>query len=204
MEPGRKCLLQNVRVFDGTGFTGCTLVVINGNIIGNDTDGANKILDGKSCFLIPGLIDAHVHLHHEKRLHALASYGITTALDMAMWPAEKMNGLRGKAGLLDIRSAVLALTASGSIHSCMLPLPEEALLSGPGEAESFVQRRVEEGSDYIRLIADVPGFNAVSAAAHQKGKLVVAHTSWSLHSFQHGIGSKRRYHHLCTTGQVCY
>lgn len=181
-EPGRKCLLQNVRVFDGTGFSDCTSVVIDGDIIGNDPEGADEIVDGKGCFLIPGLIDAHVHLHHEGHLHALASYGITTALDMAMWPAEKMNGLRGKAGLPDIRSAGLPVTASGSIHSCMLPLPEEALLSGPEEAESFVQRRIDEGSDYIKLIADVPGprqetLNAVSAAAHQKGKMVVAHAS---------------------------
>jgi hypothetical protein len=130
--PAPKC------VFDGIGFTDCTSVVIDGDIIGNDPEGADEIVDGKGCFLIPGLIDAHVHLHHEGHLHALASHGITTALDMAMWPAEKMNGLRGKAGLPDIRSAGLPVTASGSIHSCMLPLPEEALLPGPEEAESFV------------------------------------------------------------------
>lgn len=56
----------------------------------------------------------------------------------------------------------------------MLPLPREALLSDPVEAERFVQQRIDEGSDYIKLIADVPGprqetLNAVSAAA-QKAK----------------------------------
>lgn len=178
----RKCLLENVRVFDGTSFTDCQSVVIDGDIIGTNPDGADEIIDGKEHFLIPGLIDAHVHLHHEGHLHALASYGITTALDMAMWPADKMNGLRGKTGLPDIRSAGLPVTASGSIHSCMLPLPEEALLSGPEQAGSFVQKRINEGSDYIKLIADVPGprqetLNAVSAAAHDKGKMVVAHAS---------------------------
>jgi imidazolonepropionase-like amidohydrolase len=178
----RKCLLENVRVFDGTSFSDCQSVVIDGGIIGNKPDGADEIIDGKGGFLIPGLIDAHVHLHHEGHLHALASYGITTALDMAMWPADKMNGLRGKTGLPDVRSAGLPVTASGSIHSCMLPLPEEALLSGPEQADSFVQKRIDEGSDYIKLIADVPGprqetLNAVSAAAHDKGKMVVAHAS---------------------------
>ncbi|KAJ5907056.1 hydrolase [Penicillium subrubescens] len=178
----RKCLLENVRVFDGTSFSDCQSVFIDGETIGNNPDGADETTDGKGGFLIPGLIDAHVHLHHEGHLHALASYGITTALDMAMWPANKMNGLRGKAGLPDIRSAGLPVTASGSIHSCMLPLPEEALLSGPEQADSFVQKRIDEGSDYIKLIADVPGpgqetLNAVSAAAHDKGKMVVAHAS---------------------------
>ncbi|KAJ5461862.1 amidohydrolase [Penicillium daleae] len=178
----RKCLLENVRVFNGTAFTDCRSVVIEGDIIGSNSDGADEIIDGQGRFLIPGLIDAHVHLHHEGHLQALAGYGITTALDMAMWPADKMNGLRNKPGLPDIRSAGLPVTASGSIHSCMLPLPEEALLSGPDEAASFVQKRIDEGSDYIKLIADIPGprqetLNAVSAAAHAKGKMVVAHAS---------------------------
>lgn len=93
-----------------------------------------------------------------------------------------MNGLRDKPGLPDIRSAGLPVTASGSIHSCKLPLPAEALLSGPEETERFVQQRIDEGLDYIKLIADVPGprqetLNAVSAAAHGRGKMVVAHAS---------------------------
>lgn len=77
-DPRRKCLLTNVRVFDGTGFADCRSVVIDGGIIGNDPEGADEIIDGKGHFLIPGLVDAHVHLHHEGHLHALASYGITT------------------------------------------------------------------------------------------------------------------------------
>jgi predicted amidohydrolase len=136
----RKCLLENVRVFERTSFSDCQSVVIDGEIIGSNPDGADEIIHGNGGFLIPGLIDAHVHLHHEGDLHALASYGITTALDMAMWPADKMNGLRCKTGLPDIRSAGLPVTASGSIHSCMLPLPEEALLSGAAQADSLYEK----------------------------------------------------------------
>ncbi|KAJ5652137.1 amidohydrolase [Penicillium longicatenatum] len=76
---------------------------------------------------------------------------------MAMWPAEKMNALRKRPGLPDIRSAGLPVTASGSVHSCMLPLPEEASLSGPEQAEPFVQKSIADGSDYIKLISNVPG-----------------------------------------------
>ncbi|KAJ5365235.1 amidohydrolase [Penicillium concentricum] len=179
---GRKSVIENVHVFDGAGFTECRFVVIDGGMIGSNPQGAEEIIDRHGRFLIPRLIDAHVHLHHEGHLQELASYGVTTALDMAMWPADKMNGLRENPGLPDIRSAGLPGTAAGSIHSCMLPLPEEALLSGPEQAESFVQRRITEGSDYIKLISDVPGpvqetLNAVSPAAHRKHKMVVAHAS---------------------------
>ena len=180
--PRRKIVIQNVRVFDGNGLTDFRNVVIDGGIIGTSEEGADEVVDGQGGVLMPGFIDAHVHLHHEGHLRQLAEHGVTTALDMATWPADKVNGLRGKTGLTDIRSAGLPATASGSVHSCILPLPQEALLTGPGEAEAWVQRRFSEGSDYIKLISDVPGpsqetLDAVAAAAHTNGKKVVVHAS---------------------------
>lgn len=182
-EAGQVLILRNVCVFDGTGFTKSRSVVIKDDRIGNcDAEGASETVDCKGLFLIPGLIDAHVHLHNEGHLQVLASHGIITALDTAMWPAERMNGLRRKTGLPDIRSAELPVTAPGSLHGCMLPLPNEALLSDTEQADLLVQRRIEEGSDYIKIISDVPGptqetLNAVSTAAHRRNMVVVAHAS---------------------------
>jgi imidazolonepropionase-like amidohydrolase len=178
----RKTVINNVRVFNGTGLTDPQTIVIHGALIGDLPDNPDETIDGNAGVLLPGFIDAHVHLHHTGHLQQLAQYGVTTALDMATWPAEKMNSLRNKPGLPDIQSAGLPVTAPGSIHSHMLPLPDEALLSGPDAAEDFVRARIQEGSDYIKLIADVPGpnqdvLNAVTAAAHKMGKKVVAHAS---------------------------
>jgi hypothetical protein len=55
-------------------------------------------------------------------------------------------------------------------------------MTGPEMAADFVAARVAEGSDYIKVIADVPGpsqetLNAVIAAAHSYKKLVIAHAS---------------------------
>lgn len=181
-ERKRKTVINNVRVFDGGGLIEPRTVVIDGSVIGNNPDGADEIVDGQGGVLLPGLIDAHVHLHHEGHLRELARYGVTTALDMATWPAEKMNGLRGKAGLPDVRSAGLPATAPGSMHTHILPLPDEALLSRPEEAERFVEGRIAEGSDYIKLISDVPGptqetLDALVTAAHEKQKMTVTHAS---------------------------
>ncbi|PWN86788.1 putative hydrolase [Acaromyces ingoldii] len=182
----RKTVIHNVRVFDScTGNLGASqTVVIDGDVIGSSTEGADETVDGQGGVLLPGLIDAHVHLHHEGHLRALAKHGVTTALDMATWPAEKMNGLRARAGLPDILSAGLPATAPGSIHSHILPLPEEAMLRGPDGADAFVEHRIQEGSDYIKLIADVPGpsqatLDALTRAAHEKQKMVVVHASAS-------------------------
>lgn len=180
----KRIAIKNIRLFDGTEVTGPQTVLVDGDVIGDEGDvgTADETVDGDGGILVPGFIDAHVHLHNEGHLKQLAQHGVTTALDMATWPADKMNRLRNKHGVCDMRSAGLPVTARGSIHSHILPLPDEAFLTGPQQAEAFVEKRIQEGSDYIKIIADVPGpsqetLNAVSLAAHEKGKKVVAHAA---------------------------
>ncbi len=54
--------VTNVRAFDGRQLLPLGTVVIEGDRIGSDAGGA-KIIDGGGGVLLPGLIDAHVHLH---------------------------------------------------------------------------------------------------------------------------------------------
>lgn len=179
-----KIAITNVHVFDGRSLTEPTIVYIQNGIIVDHVEGAVEV-DGQGGVLLPGLFDAHIHLHNMGHLRQLAKWGITTGLDMATWPADKMNELRNHDGVTDIRSAGLPATINGSLHSHMLPLPSEAFLSGPEEAPKFVKDRVEEGSDFIKIISDVPGpsqatMNALVEEAHKYGKMVVAHASASI------------------------
>jgi imidazolonepropionase-like amidohydrolase len=183
----RKLGLKNVRVFDGQRIGEPSTVVIDGGIIGNadDIEGA-EMIDGQGCVLLPGLIDAHVHLTHngEQSLKQMASHGITTALDMGNTP-EAYAPLRGRAGLPDVRSALMAATSPDSHHAMIfeqLGFFKSELVSNPADAKKFVDNRVAEGADYIKIIADVPGpdqpsLNALVAAAHAKGKLAIAHAA---------------------------
>ncbi len=176
-----KTAITNVRVFDGQRLGELTTVVIDGEVIGGDADGA-RVIDGQGGVLLPGLIDAHVHLHGEETLRQMSYFGVTTGLDMATWPPEKLNALRGRVGLTDIRSPGMPATAAGSVHSLLLPLVQDAFVANPEDAVRYVSNRVAEGVDYIKVIADVPGpdqatLNALVAAAHQHQKFVVAHAS---------------------------
>lgn len=176
-----KTAITNVRVFDGAQLSPPTTVVIEGDSIGTDDSAANKI-DGEGGVLLPGLIDAHVHLTKLEDLRRLAKAGITTAMDMACWPPDLVNSLRNLRGLTDIRSAGTPLTSPGSAHSHIPNMPKDALISDTKQARNIVARRIAEGSDYIKLIADVPGppqdvLNAAAAEAKTLGKFVVAHAS---------------------------
>lgn len=175
-----KIALTNVRVFDGRGLSEAATVVIQDGVIASDPADA-QIIDAGGAVLLPGLIDAHVHLLNEGHLHQLADYGVTTALDMAAWPPSLVDSLRHRPGLTDIRSAGIPATSTGSAH-CHLPgFPSKGLVDGPADAARFVSDRITEGADYIKLVADIPGpaqdtLDALVAASHEHGKLTVAHT----------------------------
>ena len=174
-----KTALTNVRVFDGTKVCEPSTVVIDGDLIGHDATGAHEV-DVNGHILLPGYIDAHVHLDGPENLEKMSHAGITTAFDMGTWPSSLLTTLRHKLGSTDIRSAGIPATSPGSIHSHIPGRPAEMLVSNPTEATQFVADRVAEGSDYIKVIADIPGpdqstLNALVAAAHNHGKLVIAH-----------------------------
>ncbi|MGW5636486.1 amidohydrolase family protein [Streptomyces sp. NPDC003832] len=174
-----KTALRNVRVFDGTRLTEPTTVVIDGAVIGADATGAEDV-DCAGATLLPGLFDAHVHLILPDDLTALAGHGITTALDMACWPAARVDSFRGR--VPDIRSAGLPAIGPGGNHARMPGMPGEAVLTDPGQAKGFVDRRIAEGSDYIKVVIegdllDQATIDAVVAEGRAQGKLTVAHAS---------------------------
>ncbi|MGW5638809.1 amidohydrolase family protein [Streptomyces sp. NPDC003832] len=173
--------LVNVRVFDGNGLTAPRTVVIDGGQIGVSAVGAQRV-DCRGAVLLPGLIDAHIHLADLDTLHQLTRHGVTTGLDMACFPPSVVDGLRGRAGLTDVRSAGTPAVAPGSPQSHLPTFPADAVLTGPEQAVPFVRTRIAEGSDYIKIIVDEPGLSqetvrALVVAAHAHGRLVMAHAT---------------------------
>jgi imidazolonepropionase-like amidohydrolase len=88
-----------VRVFDGTRMGEGQTVRLDGERIthagpaaGGLSAGASRIVDGQGRTLLPGFIDAHVHLglHHP---HTVLKGGVTTARDLG-WPAQQIFSLR--------------------------------------------------------------------------------------------------------------
>jgi imidazolonepropionase-like amidohydrolase len=198
----RPQLIRDVRLFDGERVREhASVLVANGHIatIGGpevDARGADMV-DGRGMTLMPGLIDAHVHLpdQAETASRQALRLGVTTQLDMFSIGErfERLKRLRAedRTDLADLRTAGLGATVPGG-HPTQMGGPRvQATLTTPGEAQAFVDARIAEGSDYIKVIHDEGGawspkpvptldletVRALVDAAHKRNKLAVVHVS---------------------------
>jgi imidazolonepropionase-like amidohydrolase len=191
--PERPLLIRDVRVFDGERvFEHHNVLVANGNIsrVGatNLPVSQAAVIDGRGRTLLPGLFDAHLHLpaDPEPALRQLASLGVTTVLDMfgggELLQAKQRIASEDPPDRADLRAAGYGATAPGSALAKMAqqPLPT---ISSPGQAPSWVDARLAEGSDYIKVVYDEQRggdlsqetVQAIVQAAHRRGALVVVH-----------------------------
>jgi imidazolonepropionase-like amidohydrolase len=189
--------ITGVRVFDGDALIdNATVLIVDGRIaeVGAELalpDGT-EIVDGRGRTVLPGLIDAHVHAYGNARTDALRM-GVTTMLDMFRSPTDQPMIIEQRRSLRptnqsDLFSAGFLATAEGghgTQYGLPVPIPES-----PETADDWVAERLDEGSDYIKIIIedgsgwgrplptlDAAMVEALVDAAHDRGVLAVAHVS---------------------------
>jgi imidazolonepropionase-like amidohydrolase len=190
-------VVRGARVFDGTRMLGIADVLVSGGkiaAVGRDLSvpPGTEVVAGAGRTLLPGLIDAHAHSLGDTLRDALV-FGVTTELDMfadARWAA-KVKADQAAGGRLDeadLRSAGTVATVPGG-HGTEYGFPIPTL-TRPEEAQAWVDARIAEGSDYIKIIVedgkvlgrsfptlDQATVAALVAAAHRRGKLAVVHAT---------------------------
>jgi imidazolonepropionase-like amidohydrolase len=192
-------VVQDVRLFDGENASERRSVLVVDGVISTIGGAELKIprgvavIDGSGRTLLPGLIDAHVHLSQdlEADLRQAISLGVTTVLDM--WNGseryERIKAVRASdpPGMASVLTAGQGATVPGG-HPSQMGGPPFPTISTPDEAQAFVDARLAEGSDYIKIIyddlaslgmsvpaLDPPTLEALIAAAHARGRLAVVH-----------------------------
>ncbi len=193
---GAATLVRDVRVFDGkTVHERRSVLFDGGRIVDADVRGpapaGARIVEGSGRTLLPGLIDAHTHAFRQFDLPVL--FGVTTQIDMftavpVMQDAKRSMAAGRHAGQADLFSAGVLATAPGG-HGTQFGVPVPTL-SSPGEAQAFVDARIAEGSDFIKIVLEAGGHGAgtmnsldiatataLIEAAHRRGKLAVVHVS---------------------------
>lgn len=187
MPQAQKHVIKNVNVFDGVQMASFKRVVISGGMIvpDEDTDGATTE-DGNGAYLVPGFFDAHAHVYGEAAITAMRDYGVTTALDMGTFPyQENIASLRSMSekGYTAVYGSGAAATSNGSSLSHIPHFPSSSYVTCPTEAVAFVNARVKEGVDYIKIFINEtapPDKNSqivIVGSAKSAGLRVVSHAT---------------------------
>jgi hypothetical protein len=154
-------LFRNVNVFDGTRTLGTRDVLVRDGRIARiaarvEPPAGATIIDGTGKTLLPGLIDAHTHTWADADKAALP-FGVTTEIDMftdvAIARSARTEQLAGKAvDRADLLSAGTLVTApKGHGAEYGIPIPT---ITSPTDAQAFVDARIAEGSDFIKIVYD--------------------------------------------------
>ena len=198
-------LIKDARVFDGERvIPRASVLVRDGKIeqIGSHIHAPRnvRVVDGRGKTLFPGLIDAHTHIHSRRDLEQSAVFGVTTDISMLMdlqlatdeKAEQTANKARDRADLFFSGYVATAPGGHGTEYGLKFPT-----LTGPEGAQAWVDDRIAEGSDFIKIIYEYGGdtgqggrpsinkatLQALVAAAHTRGKMAVVH----IHSEQQAI-----------------
>ncbi|MCX4098575.1 amidohydrolase family protein [Nocardia sp. alder85J] len=183
--------IVNAKVFDGTGSRDLTSVRFTDGLItecsaASAARAGDEVIDARGGTVLPGLIDAHVHLVPGAPAQSLI-FGVTTVLDMFSTPdlvAGAREQARSRPDVADVRSSGVGATAPGGHPSMMYaPFPT---VTDAAQADRFVADRIAAGSDYLKIVSGTGGLwpwldsetiEALVTAAHDRGLVVVAHVS---------------------------
>ena len=159
-------IIQNVKLFDGETIYENATVFIDSNkvkeiikIDKTNFEGEN-IIDGNGYTLTPGFINAHVHAFKEEHTKEAVQDGVLTLLDLFSTQPKRCDSLRtlGNSSKQHAYyySAGPTVTVAGGHGSQFGPVP---LVEKVEDIPSFIQDRVSEGSDYIKLIIERGGMS---------------------------------------------
>jgi imidazolonepropionase-like amidohydrolase len=139
----------------------------------------SQVLDGRGLYLIPGLVDAHVHDYDPQVFgRLLLANGVVLVRDMGQ-PTELAMTLRSEANSGGVLGPEMIVT--GAILDGDPPLiPQISLaLRTPAEARAAVQQQAAAGVDEIKVYSNLDAelLQAIIAEAHGLGLKVVGHVA---------------------------
>ncbi|ANZ43231.1 hypothetical protein BBK82_33905 [Lentzea guizhouensis] len=148
-------------------------------------------VDGRGGYLLPGLIDTHVHIGHADELAAGLRWGVTTMLDMGAKHWDDVRALRDNESddRADVRGVSYPACAVRGTAVRKMGFPASTAVRGPADAARWVAERLLQDPDHIKVVVEEKLFPwqprplstetvaAIVAEAHRAGKKVVVHAA---------------------------
>ena len=136
------------------------------------------IVDGRGRYLMPGLVDMHVHVTNENELLLFVAHGVTSVRNL--WGG--LNGTdhlgwRAKIEAGDMFGPTL-YTSGPIMEGPPKTVPWMKVYEDPESAADAVNEQIDQGYDFIKVYdyISLPVYEAVIETAHSRGVMVVGHT----------------------------
>ena len=197
--------ITGVTVIDGTGRSprrGATVLIEGSRIaaVGAARDitvpSSAIVVDGRGKYLIPGLCDVHVHLWHgDSAASQFPAHGVTCVRDMGTPSAEITRLRHGIADGTILGPRIIAAAGPWLSATVWQGRTELArVVDGAPAATAAVESLSHAGSDFIKVMTDVPrpAFVAAFAEARKRGLRVAGHLPNGLdlgEAIEHGLNS---------------
>lgn len=187
-------LIKNVHIFDGRNDCGTGEIAFSEGVFLDKCSNPDEVIDGEGCFLMPGLIDSHIHTYSNiDYLAKASSYGVTTLLEMGNRDRKVSDINKSHKELANVLTCYSIAASPDSEICTRMNYPPEVIMHNPEEGREYVRRMVSWGADYIKIILEEPGVHfpeeigrAICDEAHKNGKKTIAHTT-SIESFRQGL-----------------
>jgi hypothetical protein len=144
------------------------------------------IIDGQGGYLIPGLIDAHMHFEAENELASYLRYGVTTVISLGD-PAEYIEPL-----LTARRRQAEGALGGAHLYATGEIIADDIQINTVAEVEPFLDRLHQQGFEFVKTYNQIPQdvFDAVVAGARRRGMGVFSHMPRQFppeYSLSHGV-----------------
>lgn len=193
-----KTAIENVRIFNGVDFETPSTVCLDGGYITNldECSEAKTTVDGTGKFLIPGLVDSHLHLSDVQSLEDFTSYGLTTAMHMNCGNYTQCKAMEDLPGLANFVHAGRSAVGKNSSHEKTDPTrPKDTLIYPNTNVIQWTDWQFGNGSNFMKITAEVNGPSTeqqVQIVEHTHSKYraqTMTHAS-AVMSYQQAVASK--------------
>jgi imidazolonepropionase-like amidohydrolase len=165
-------------------------------------EGAERI-DGRGKFLMPGLVDMHVHLFNN------ASHRPPNTWSFALYVANGVTGVREMAALPDSLATVKQWRGAAADGRLVAPRIVAAGVvawgPAPDEAAHQVDLAADAGADFIKVFSELsePAWHAVLEAAQRRALPVMGHVPAGVSAVTAAESGQRSEEHLMQVFEAC-